>query len=194
VRVAVADYVELLRDPYIRGCAVTVGFATGGVIAYMASSSFVFQSFYGLSRQEFALAFGVCATGVVIGSQAGRFVAPRAGARRLALTGIATLIGAGGALIAVVATRAPLPVALVFMFLIVVSVGLSQPSLTALALAPHPEKAARVAALVGLSQFGFGVVTAPAAGLGGRHLALTMTIVVTGCGLLALVAFLRIRL
>ena len=51
-------YVSLFGDRVFVGLVLVTGLSMGALFGYVAGSSFVFQDQYGLSEQEFGLAFG----------------------------------------------------------------------------------------------------------------------------------------
>ncbi|NHB86033.1 multidrug effflux MFS transporter [Tessaracoccus sp. HDW20] len=55
-------------------------FAFGGLFSYVASSSVLLQSVYGLSARGFGAVFAICSCGVFIGVQLGSRAAQRIGA------------------------------------------------------------------------------------------------------------------
>ncbi|MCW2545168.1 MAG: bcr [Frankiales bacterium] len=159
---------RLLKDRRFVGCALTAGFVLGAMFSYIAGSSFVLQDTYGLSPQEFSFVFGTNAVGLIAMSQLSarlvRTIAPQV------LLRIAVLMSATGgtALLISVLAGAGLPAVLPSLFVVVISVGLTTPNATALALADHPDVAGSAAALLGLGQFAIGCVLAPLTGLAGE--------------------------
>ncbi len=167
----------LARDRSFMAITLAMGLTFGAMATYISGSPFVLQNVYGLSPQLFSVVFAVNAGGIIVASQVSRALVGRFGAARMLGAGVATcIVGGLGTLVAVVADLG-LGALLPSLFLIVASMGLVLPNASALALADHPHTAGSASALLGLSQFAFGAVTAPLAGVAGGNTALPMAIV-----------------
>src|SRR5664280_1820184 len=62
---ALKSYGSLITDPIFMGLALLSGFSLAALFTYVSSATFVFQEWYGLSAQQFALIFAsgaVCVT------------------------------------------------------------------------------------------------------------------------------------
>ncbi|MFI8365179.1 multidrug effflux MFS transporter [Streptomyces sp. NPDC085612] len=183
-----AVFGQLLGDRVFTGYVLANGLVFAAMFAYISGSPFVLQEIHGLSPQQYSAVFAVNAAGLVAAAQAsGRLVA-RAGARLLLLAGLLGATAGGTTVLGAVLTRAPLPVLLIGLFVLVSSVGLVMPNAAAQALADHGGHAGSAAALLGFSQFVFGAALAPLAGAGGATDALPMAIIVAVLPALALLA------
>ncbi|MFD8413710.1 multidrug effflux MFS transporter [Streptomyces sp. NPDC059650] len=177
---------QLLSDRVFTGYVLANGLVFAAMFAYISGSPFVLQEIHGLSPQQYSAVFAVNAAGLIAAAQiSGRLVA-RAGARVLLLAGLLGATAGGTTVLSAVLTRAPLPVLLIGLFVLVSSVGLVMPNAAAQALADHGEHAGSAAALLGFSQFMFGGALAPLAGAGGATDALPMGIIVAVLPALAL--------
>ncbi|MEV7174151.1 multidrug effflux MFS transporter [Streptomyces sp. NPDC093224] len=183
-----AVFGQLLGDRVFTGYVLANGLVFAAMFAYIAGSPFVLQEIHGLSPQQYSAVFAVNAAGLVAAAQAsGRLVA-RAGARLLLLAGLLGATAGGTTVLGAVLTRAPLPVLLIGLFVLVSGVGLVMPNAAAQALADHGGHAGSAASLLGFSQFVFGAALAPLAGAGGATDALPMGIIVAVLPALALLA------
>ncbi|TWJ23922.1 DHA1 family bicyclomycin/chloramphenicol resistance-like MFS transporter [Micromonospora endolithica] len=63
------DYRGLLRDRAFVGLVLVAGLAMAALFAYVSGSSFVLQGQYGLDEQQFGLAFGAGAVGLIAATQ-----------------------------------------------------------------------------------------------------------------------------
>lgn len=186
VRSAVRTYGSLFTDRVFVGLVLVTGLSMGALFGYVAGSSFVFQDQYGLSEQEFGLAFGAGSIALIGGTQVNglllRWFQPR-----LILTAAAVAgFGSGVALLIVAGTGVGGLVGLMIpMWGALAASGLVLPNAPALALSRHGEKAGAAAALLGAVQFAIGAVTAPLVGVLGVD-ALAMAWVVTGSLTIAL--------
>ncbi|MFB7381685.1 multidrug effflux MFS transporter [Kitasatospora purpeofusca] len=177
---------QLLSDRVFTGYILANGLVFAAMFTYISGSPFVLQEIHGLSPQQYSAVFAVNAAGLIAAAQiSGRLVA-RAGARVLLLAGLLGATAGGTTVLGAVLTRAPLPVLLIGLFVLVSSVGLVMPNAAAQALADHGGHAGSAAALLGFSQFMFGGALAPLAGAGGATDALPMGIIVAVLPALAL--------
>jgi len=132
---------------------------------------------YGLSPQQYALAFGLnSAAFMLFGYLAGR-TSERWSVRGTLITGLGMCgIGALGLL---VSGLLHLPVATVILALVVMVAGVAvtSPPATTLALAGYPQMAGTASSLLGMARFAFGGVSAPLVGLAGAAMLVPLGIV-----------------
>ncbi|WP_243408854.1 multidrug effflux MFS transporter [Microbacterium sp. TPD7012] len=162
--------------------AVLIAAAGGGVafFTYLSMSSFVLQDEFGLTPQEFSLAFAAGALASIVGGQTSRLVVRRWGPLNVYLGGITTTLVATTMflVLALIGTGVTGVVAALVGFMLCAGIG--GPNGQTLALAHHRARAGTASALLGMATFLFGPVVAPlAAGIGGTDavtMALTMTV------------------
>ena len=142
--------------------------ASGGfcMFAYLGGSSPVFIQGFGLTPSEFALIFGLCACGLVAGSQINARLLPRLGLSfmlttisRLSLTATTTLT-----VLSFAGVRS-LPVIVAPMVLALACQGFSNANCSVGALSKHAAHAGSASALMGLGQFSLGATSGLLAGL-----------------------------
>jgi MFS transporter, DHA1 family, multidrug resistance protein len=168
--------------------ALAAGIGFGALFAYIAGSSFVLENVYGLSPQQFSLAFALNAIGLVAASQVNGRLLSRVSSFKLMTIGLFGLAFGGVALLVVVLTGwFGLPGVLICMFIVLSSNGFVSPNAQALALNDFPHAAGSASALLGVLQFSVGAAIAPLTGLGGSHDALPMAIAMATLGTLAVV-------
>jgi DHA1 family bicyclomycin/chloramphenicol resistance-like MFS transporter len=63
------SYLALFRNKHFIFLALSGGLAMSSMFAYITGSSFAFISLYGLTPQQFSIAFGINATGLIAASQ-----------------------------------------------------------------------------------------------------------------------------
>lgn len=187
-------YGSLLRDRTFVGLVLVAGLAMAALFAYVAGSSFVLQEGYGLDEQQFALAFGAGAVGLIGAAQYNVRLLRRHSPQRILVTSLSVGTLAGLALLAFAATGfGGLPALLVALWVVLAAAGLAMPNAPALALSRHGEAAGTASALLGAVQFGVGAVAAPMVGVLGNG-AVAMALVVAGGMVAALtVLFLVVR-
>lgn len=184
-------YGSLLRDRTFVGLVLVAGLAMAALFAYVAGSSFVLQEQYGLDEQEFGLAFGAGAVGLIAATQYNVRLLRRYSPQRILVTALSVGTAAGLALLAFAVTGlGGLPSLLVSLWVVLAAAGLAIPNAPALALSRHGEAAGTASALLGAVQFGVGALAAPLVGVLGTG-AVAMALVVAG-GMVAAMAVLLV--
>jgi DHA1 family bicyclomycin/chloramphenicol resistance-like MFS transporter len=179
----------LLRDRRLVGFVLVVGLGGGAMLAYIAGSSFVLQDVYGASPQLYGVLFAVNAVFLVAGAQVNAHLLSTRSPRTLLRVGVATMVVAGVALLAIVSLpQLGLAAVMAPFMLLMLSWSFIQANALALALVDHPHAAGTAAALLGIGQYAFGALMAPLVGLGGEGTAVPMAIVITICGAGAAIA------
>ncbi|MFI7422552.1 multidrug effflux MFS transporter [Nonomuraea sp. NPDC049684] len=182
------DFRTLLADRVFTGAVLLQGFVNAALFAYLAGATYVLQGVYGLSPQQYALAFGLNSAGfMVFGYLAGRS-SERWSVRGPLAVGLAMCaLGALGLLAAGLWTL-PLAVVIVSLLIMVSGVAATTPPATTLALAGYPHMAGTASSLLGMARFAFGGVAAPFVGLAGADGMLPLGIVTVVSIALALAA------
>jgi DHA1 family bicyclomycin/chloramphenicol resistance-like MFS transporter len=181
------DIQVLFGDRQFVGAVLVQGFVYAALFAYLSGATYVLQGVYGLSPQQYAMAFGLNSAGfMVFGYLAGR------SSERWSITG--TLIvglamcaaGAAGILLAGI-THLPLAVVMVSLLVLVSGTAVTSPPSTTLALAGYPNIAGAASSFLGAARFAFGGVAAPLVGLAGALSILPLGLVMTVSIILAAV-------
>jgi DHA1 family bicyclomycin/chloramphenicol resistance-like MFS transporter len=184
-------YGSLFRDRTFVGLVLVAGLAMAALFAYVAGSSFVLQNQYGLDEQEFGVAFGAGAVGLIIATQANVRLLRRYSPQRILVTALAVGTTAGLALLGFAVTGfGGLATVLASLWVVLAAAGLALPNAPALALSRHGEAAGTAAALLGAVQFGVGALAAPLVGMLGTG-SVAMAVVVAG-GMVAAMAVLLV--
>ncbi|MEH1014478.1 multidrug effflux MFS transporter [Micromonospora sp. CPCC 206060] len=183
-------YRSLLGDRPFVGLVLVTGLAMAALFAYVSGSSFVLQDGYGLDEQEFGLAFGAGALGLIAATQLNVRLLRRYTPQRILVTALAVGTAAGLLLIVLAATGiGGLAGLLAALWVVLAASGLALPNAPALALSRHGEAAGTAAALLGAVQFGVGALAAPLVGVLGTG-SVAMALVVAGGMASALVVLL----
>lgn len=152
-----SNYLRLLRSPAFIGYTLVVGFTFAGMFSFISGSSFVLIDVLGITPRNFGFAFAVVVIGFVIGAFSAARLSSRLGLLRTMRigTGLAAAAGLviGGLALAGVSqiTAVILPMTVYFF-----AGALIIPNATASAIAPFPEKAGAVSALLGFLQMTLG--------------------------------------
>ncbi len=181
----------LVRDRGYVGCVLAGSLVTAAMFGYISASPFVLQDRFGLSAQWFSACFALNALGIILATQLGRLLLRRVTSLSLLTLGVGQGL-AGAALLAVAVWAGwGLAMVLIALFVMVSAVGFALPNASAIAMDRHRRIAGSASALLGLTQFALGAVTAPLVGLGdpasGSALAVT-ALVATALGMVALLA------
>ncbi|WP_415855509.1 multidrug effflux MFS transporter, partial [Sinomonas sp. G460-2] len=174
----VRSFGRLLSDSTFVASLLVTAFTGAALFAYLAGATFVLQGIYGLTPQQYALAFGLNSLGfMVFGFTSGR-VSERWSERRTLAIGLVLCVAGALLLLVTALLHLPLIAVIVSLFTMVAGVAVTNPPSTSLALSGYRDIAGTASSLLGLTRFLFGGLAAPLVGLGGEHNA-------TGLGLVA---------
>ncbi|MEU8014386.1 multidrug effflux MFS transporter [Micromonospora parva] len=190
VSATLRDYRGLLNDRAFVGLVLVAGLAMAALFAYVSGSSFVLQQEYGLDEQQFGIAFGAGAVGLIGATQFNVRLLRRYTPQQILVSALIAGTAAGLLLVMFAATGfGGLGTLLASLWLVLAAAGLALPNAPALAMSRHSEAAGTAAALLGAVQFGIGAVSAPLAGLFGTG-SVPMAIVIAGGMAAALIVML----
>ncbi|WP_204946140.1 multidrug effflux MFS transporter [Micromonospora luteifusca] len=174
------DYRGLLNDRAFVGLVLVAGLAMAALFAYVSGSSFVLQEQYGLDEQQFGLAFGAGAVGLIAATQFNVRLLRRYTPQQILVSALIAGTAAGLLLVMFAVTEfGGLGTLLASLWLVLAATGLALPNAPALAMSRHSEAAGTAAALLGAVQFGIGALSAPLAGLFGTG-SVPMAVVIAG--------------
>ncbi|MEJ5944119.1 multidrug effflux MFS transporter [Pseudokineococcus basanitobsidens] len=181
----VRTYGQLLRDRRFVGLVLVAGLGFSIMFAYISGSSFVLQDVYGLSQQQYALAFSGGAVLLIAATQVNPVLHQYLHPVRVMQGGLLAALAFTTVLLVLVATgTGGLFGLLVPLWLTLGSIGFVLPNGPALALTRHGRAAGTAAAVLGCTQFGVGALAAPVVGLVGGG-AVGMVAVMVGAAALA---------
>ncbi|WP_155386191.1 multidrug effflux MFS transporter [Catellatospora paridis] len=187
-------YRALLRDRTFVGLVFVAGLAMAGLFAYVAGSSFVLQEQYGLDEQQFAIAFGAGAAGLIGATQLNVRLLRRYTPQRILVGALVAGAAAAAVLVTLAATGVGgLPALLCGLWAVLAASGLALPNAPALAMSRHGEAAGTAAALLGAVQFGVGAVAAPMVGLLGADAMAMTAVILAGMTAALAIALLVVR-
>lgn len=166
LRATGAAYAALLRDRVFILLVVIAALLFSTLFAYIAGSPFVLQDIFGLTPQQFGLAFGLNAVGLIVATQVNPVLLRHFAPIRILTVAIVVAFAAAVVLLmfALSGTGGLLGFC-VPLGVVLAAVGMSMPNAPALALTRHGEAAGTAAALLGAVQFGIGGLIAPVVGL-----------------------------
>jgi MFS transporter, DHA1 family, multidrug resistance protein len=183
-RAVARRYSHLLRDRAFVGAAVLGGMIFTALFGYISSSSFVLQEQFGLTAQQYGLAFGVNSIGLVVATQISARLMRRFAPKQVATAGV--LIMSAGALSLFMAglVDGGLAWVLVSLFFVVSPLGIVMPTVQVTALANHAEEAGTAASLIGALNSLLPGLATPLVGLMGVSV-LSMGILMVGALVIA---------
>ncbi|HET9871631.1 MAG TPA: multidrug effflux MFS transporter [Propionibacteriaceae bacterium] len=185
---SLSAYRVLFSDKLFLAMVGVAGLMFATMFAYIAGSPFILQELYSLSPQQYGLAFGVNAIGLIVMTQVNPVLVKRYGPVRV-LTAAVSVAFIGALILLAVSVFAigGLVGLMVPLWFIIASAGLSFPNAPAIALNRHGESAGTASALLGSAQFMIGGLTAPLVGALDDGTAVPMAAVIVGTtGLAAL--------
>ena len=172
---------RLQLDPRFMGPTLVMSLSFAMTFTYISAFSFVSESEFGTTPQQFSLIFGVNSLGMVLGNQVNTMLINRMdGPRRLlagllgALASVAVLVGLA------ISEQANVVVVTAALFTMMFFTGLISPNATTLAIASQPSSVAGTgSALLGALQFAIGGGRAATTGMGegGEASLLSMSVV-----------------
>ena len=165
VRGSLRSYRQLFADRTFLVMVAVAGLAFATLFAYIAGGPFILQGRFGLSPQEFGVAFSANAAGMILMTQLNPVLVARFGPVRV--MSFAVLVAASGAVALLVTNLTGfggLAGFLVPIAVILSAAGLTVPNAPAIALSRHGEVAGTAAALLGAAQFLIAGSVAPLVG------------------------------
>ncbi|HWI00997.1 MAG TPA: Bcr/CflA family efflux MFS transporter, partial [Propionibacteriaceae bacterium] len=181
IRGSLRAYGALFSDRLFLIMVAVAGLMFATLFTYIAGAPFLLQEIYGLSPQQFGLAFSSTAVGMILMTQLNPILVRRFSPVRVltagvvlaflsALTLLATAVTGFGGLLGV----------MIPLWFVMSCAGLSFPNAPAIALSRHGEEAGTAAALLGATQFVIGGAVAPVVGALANGTAVPMAAIVVG--------------
>jgi len=194
LRGSLRSYGSLFRDRLFVVMVLVSGLMFATLFAYISGAPFILQELFGLSPQQFGVAFSANAVGLIAMTQINPMLVRRISPVRVLTAAVATSFLAGAALVVTSATGfGGLVGFMVPLFFLVSAAGLAFPNAPAIALNRHGEAAGTAAALLGAAQFMIGGFIAPLVGVLADGTPLPMAAVILGTATIALVLMLTAR-
>ncbi|MFS0638664.1 Bcr/CflA family multidrug efflux MFS transporter [Mesobacillus foraminis] len=180
-----SNFGTLFKNKEFMGYALTQGFITAGIFAYVSGIPFVYQNVYGVSPQEFSLLFGVNGLALIIGSQlVGRLTDTISEGTFLKI-GLVIANVSGLWLLIALSLKAPLIGVAIPVFFFLSSISMIGTTSFTLAIQSQGHMAGSASALLGVLPFVMGSLSAPLVGIGGADTGVPMAAVIFGASILA---------
>jgi DHA1 family bicyclomycin/chloramphenicol resistance-like MFS transporter len=194
IRGSLSAYAGLFGDRLFIVMVLVAGLMFATLFAYISGAAFVLQDLYGMSPQQFGLAFSANAIGMIAMTQLNPWLVKRYSPVSVLTFGV--LLAVTGAVTLLVLMALGIDGWLAFMvplFFVISAAGLSFPNAPAIALNRHGESAGTAAALLGASQFMIGGAIAPLVGALDNGTPVPMAAIMVGTTGLAAVLLLSVR-
>ncbi len=184
-----SNFGTLFKNKEFMGYALTQGFITAGIFAYVSGIPFVYQNVYGVSPQEFSLLFGVNGLALIIGSQlVGRLTDTISEGTFLKI-GLVIANVSGLWLLIALSLKAPLIGVAIPVFFFLSSISMIGTTSFTLAIQSQGHMAGSASALLGVLPFVMGSLSAPLVGIGGANTGVPMAAVIFGASILAFLCY-----
>lgn len=185
---ALRQYGRLLKDRVFIGHALTGGIAIAGMFSYIAGSPFVFIKLYGVPAEHYGWLFGSNAAGFILVAQINARLLAKRGPSFLLARAVWVYLVAGLTLLAISALHpAKLWPLLIPLFICIASLGCIIPNASACAMNGQGARAGSASALLGCLQFSVAAGAAALVGVLHDGSAVPMAMVISLCGLAAVV-------
>ncbi len=152
-------YASIFKDksfrlPMMAGC-----FTGAALFCYISSASAVLMDGYHLTQQQFAIAFGFNAFGIILLSTLNKHLANKFSViRRLKMGGVIQVTGSVIIVFTGLISQAPMVLVMLGLFLTVSGIGLTGPNAMALAMSQQGSRAGTASAIMGSMQFACGLL------------------------------------
>ena len=185
-------YRVVFSDRVYVGVLIIGAMTFSGLFSYLSSSSFLFQTGYGLTTMQYGLVFAANSIGLVIGNQIAAQLAARFGPQWVLAFSTSTLLVAGIA-IPVCAGLVEGPWGVIIpLFFFMSACGFTFPCAQVLALDRHPDAAGTAASVLGASNNGVAGIISPLVGVvaawTGGITPTSMASIMVGCAIVGIVA------
>lgn len=156
------NYFTIIKNGPFMLLTGVLSFMTGGLVAYIAASPFIFQDHYQLSTMAFSLIFSFNAAGFAIGAYIASKISQKAGVK----FGIFSSVIVGIALYILVMTNGNFWLVELCLFIYGFNYGVLAPGVSSLAITMERQYAGSASAVAGLFPFLMGAIVSPLVGIG----------------------------
>ena len=181
-REVITRFLLVLKQPAFYTYALTSGFGSAGMFAYIAGSPFVFMNLFGVSETQYGWIFGANAFGLILCSQVNRLLLRRYSSKKIILPAVALQFSCGILLFLGTLSGVLSPLgtnSLIFLYLTMQ--GFVTPNATSLFLEPFERNTGIASALSGSMLMVFAGLSSAAVSHLHNGTALPMTIVMAAC-------------
>jgi len=178
----------VLSDRVYIGVVIVSAMNFSGLFAYLSSSSFVFQTVYSFSAQQYGALFAANSVGIIIGVQSAARLAKRIGPQWVLAGSTAVMTVAAALIVVLGSSGVGIWGVIIPLWFFICAAGFGFPCVQVLALNGHGAQAGTAASLQGAANFSIAGLLSPLVGLLGVASAAPMGIVMLGCSLVSVCA------
>lgn len=173
------EYLTILKNPTFLFYTLASSIALAILFAYITSASFVFQTYYGLDKDKFAIIFAINAGALILGNVLNGMIVGKFNYIKLAKMASIAISLVSLVVMVIFMTNPGLPyqAAVVGLIAILLLINFINPNATAASLAPFTATAGAASALGGAIRMGVGAVVAAAIGIFQGETVVTMFVV-----------------
>ncbi|MBC8054795.1 MAG: multidrug effflux MFS transporter [Sphingobacteriaceae bacterium] len=169
----------VLKQPRFLTYALTSGFGSAGMFAYIAGSPFVFMELFDVTETEYGWIFGANAFGLIFCSQVNRYLLKKYSSKKVLLPAVAFQFGSGLLLFLGTVINIIGPIStFILVFLFVIMQGFITPNATSLFMEPFEKNTGIASALSGTMLMVFAGLSSAAVSYLHNGSALPMTAVI----------------
>lgn len=186
----VGGYWEVLRHPIFLTYCLVGSLASAGLYSYLAGSSYIMQSIYGLTEAQYGTVFAIIASALIIATQLNRIALNRFNSSEIARVANSCQLVVSSILLAGTYFQwinLHILVALIFFYLC--CQGFTFPNTSALALSPFSKLAGSASALLGCIQMGLGAFFSAMVSYLHNGTAMPMVSMMALCSFLGLICY-----
>lgn len=160
-------YYFILRNKVFLYYTLASSLSMSILFGYISSASFIFLTYFGLSKETFSLVFAINASGLISGSYVNGLLTSRFHFLKIAKVAGVILLAVSGCVLFIVLSNPTLSYQWVVasLFSILFLIGFINPNTTAASFAPFSGNAGAASALGGAIRMGVGAITASIVGV-----------------------------
>ncbi len=187
--VIIRSFYEVLVNPQFYTYTLTSAIAFAGLFAYVSGSPLVFMTVFGVSGKVYGWIFAFLSIGFVGSSQLNNLLMKRWSSKQIVNVMVVCYAVIGTAFFIVAALHLlTLPLTIVFLFLSLACIGITNPNASSLSLAPFTANAGTAASLMGAIQMGLGALVSAVISMFDVPSASPMAGAIAGASILSLLA------
>jgi MFS transporter, DHA1 family, multidrug resistance protein len=173
----ISRYKTVFSDRIFVGTLLIGGLNFAALFTYLSASTFLFQTTYGFTPQEYGLLFAVNSLGVVTGVQVSSHIMRHTGSQWVMMGAMTGQLVSAALMIVFDQLNLGLWGVMVPLWFFIMSTGFMFPAVQVQALIRHGKQAGTAASLLGAATFGFAGIITPIVGLVGVKTATPMAVI-----------------
>lgn len=186
----ITNFLSVIKHPQFYTYTFTGAIAFAGLFAYVSGSPVIFMNVFGVSPKVYGWIFAALSVGFIGSSQLNTLLLKKYSSPKIVkLALISYAIIAIIFLITTLLGLLTLPLAIAFIFLMLSTIGITNPNAASLSLAPFEKNAGSASALMGALQMGMGALISFFISLKDEPSAVPLAAAMAGAAICALTVF-----